>query len=138
MDVTARQMATGLRRTLREHFPSLMEQLETLPDVRARKGYSAAELVMGAVSMFLFQDGSRNRANQNRSEPCFGENYARLFGMDMPHLDTVTDFLRTLEVEALEKVKAALTGALIRATSFQGRPAPGALPHGCGRCQWNR
>lgn len=95
-----------------------MGQLEALPDSRRRRAYGTAEIVMAALSLFLFQDGSRNRANQNRVEPAFAENYYRLFGLGMPHLDTVNDFLCTLDEHVLEDLKALLVQALIGSKVF--------------------
>ena len=63
--------------------------------------------------MFLFKETSRNAFNNDSKEGHFKQNYLRVFKLRLPHMDTVEDFLRLLQPEALEALKAALIAGLI-------------------------
>jgi len=63
--------------------------------------------------MFLLRQGSRNTLNNNSKEAGFRTNYEKVFGMRLPHMDTVEDFLRRLEAGELETLKATLVAGLI-------------------------
>lgn len=89
-----------------------------LTDPRKRKEYNLAEIVMAAVAMFLFKEGSRNTFNSDRRQETFIKNYERIFGLRMPHMDTVEDVLRMLQPDALEKLKASLVSGLIEKKVF--------------------
>ncbi|WP_460432504.1 transposase family protein [Arachidicoccus ginsenosidivorans] len=82
--------------------------MNKLSDKRRRRDYSVAELVTGCISMFLFKQTTRNGANNDRQEEKFRENYYKLFKLRLPHMDTVERFLRLLDPEELEKLKAVL------------------------------
>jgi hypothetical protein len=78
-----------------------------LPDPRKAQGkeYTIEEVLMGGLSLFLFKEGSRNQLNNHRSDGLFSEHYRQMFGLKLPHLDTVNDVLRELPDEYLEEVK---------------------------------
>ena len=63
--------------------------------------------------MFVFKETSRNAMNNDRKEGYFKENYFKVFGQRLPHLDTVETFLRQLPGACLEELKAKLISALI-------------------------
>lgn len=84
-----------------------------LTDPRKRKEYNLAEIIMAAVVMFLFKEGSRNSFNTDRRQETFIKNYERIFGLCMPHMDTVEDVLRMVQPDELEKLKASLVSGLI-------------------------
>lgn len=100
-------------KTILQYFPDLFNRISELPDYRERKQYEIAELVIGAIAMFLFKEGSRNAMNNDRKETKFSKNYCRLFKLKLPHMDTVEDLFRILEEEELEALKAALVAGLI-------------------------
>jgi hypothetical protein len=68
------------------------------------------EIVMGAISIFLFKLGSRNNLNNKRREEPFVENYFQTFGLRLPHQDTTADVLCRLAPGKLEQVKIDLMG----------------------------
>lgn len=68
--------------------------------------------------MFLLRETSRNAINNDRKEAHFLENYYKIFGQRLPHLDTVDDYLRLLEGTELEELKAALVAGLIEQKVF--------------------
>jgi hypothetical protein len=72
-----------------------------------------AEILTGAISMFLFRQGSRNALNNIRYVNQFKSNYQSLWGLRLSHLDTVDAVLRTLEPEELGRVNAKLVSHLI-------------------------
>lgn len=86
----------------------------TLPDSRQRKQYHAQELCMAGITMFMFKEGSRNAYNNERKDTRFRDNYNKLFGLSLPHMDSVDDFFRELPEQELEKVKVNMVSHLIR------------------------
>ena len=68
--------------------------------------------------MFLFKEGSRNAFNNDRRQERFFKNYERMFGIRLPHMDTVEAVLRVLQPDELEKLKACLVSGLIEKKVF--------------------
>jgi len=101
-------------KTLHKYCPVLPSTLNDLPDIRKRKEYSTNELCMAGISMFLLKEGSRNAYNNDRNESIFSENYRSVFGLALPHMDTVEDYFRQLPEGQLENVKQKLVSGLIR------------------------
>jgi len=94
------------------HFPNLLESLEKITDPRKRKQYKMQELLLGCIMMYVFKEGSRNGFNQDRKTEQFSKNYHRLFGMRLPHLDTVDEVLRNVDTKQLETLKGLLLKGL--------------------------
>jgi hypothetical protein len=88
-----------------------------LSDGRRRRNYQVAELVTGCITMFLLKETSRNALNNDRDER-FKSNYAKIFKLRLPHMDTVDDFLRLLPPDELEQLKAALVSSMIEQKMF--------------------
>ena len=61
--------------------------------------------MLGGLSLFLFKEGSRNQLNNHRRDSHFSAHYHQLFGMKLPHMDTVKDVLCELDNEKLEQVR---------------------------------
>lgn len=91
-----------------------MPHLSTLPDPRLRKDYRIEEIFMSGIGLFLFKEGSRNAFNADRNENVFQENYKKLFGMRLPHLDTTEDVFRLSNESYLEQIKVSIISGLIR------------------------
>ena len=87
--------------------------MNSLQDNRQRKSYEVSELLTGCLAMFLFKETSRNAFNNDIKEGHFKQNYLKVFKLQLPHMDTVEDFLRILQPEELEALKAALVAGLI-------------------------
>jgi secreted Zn-dependent insulinase-like peptidase len=68
---------------------------------------------MGAIAIFLFKFGSRNKLNNKRREKPFVANYEQTFGVRLPHQDTTKDVLRKLSPEKLEQVKMDLISNML-------------------------
>ena len=53
-----------------------------MPDYRGKRAtYEMSEIILAAVIMFLFKEGSRNQMNEDREEDQFRANYETLFGL---------------------------------------------------------
>jgi hypothetical protein len=68
--------------------------------------------MMGGLNLFLLKEGSRNSINNHRKDGYFSEHYKRMFGMRLPHQDTVADLLCDLPCEQVEEVKMDLMSEL--------------------------
>jgi hypothetical protein len=108
-----KDLANSIPKTIHHFFPRFKNQLQKIEDYRKKNDYEISELLFGAISLFLFKQGSRNRFNNHRSDKDFLSNYEKLFGMRLPHQDTINDLLRVLNPEALEKFKASMIRELI-------------------------
>ena len=96
----------GLRQTIAHFFPDLYERLAEIEEVRQAPRYRMVEILLGAIGMFLFKEGSRNAFNNERQERKFLKNYRRIFKVRLPHMDTVDEVLRLLKEEELERLRA--------------------------------
>lgn len=98
---------------LQRHYPDFNDLLTGIPDHRERTTYQVAEIIMAGLSMFIFKRQSRNHADCSVSGH-FEVNHITLFGMRLPIMDTVNDFLRQLPPEELERMKHALIQGLLK------------------------
>ncbi len=96
-----------------KRFPELLSDINGLIDSRKRNEYSMAEIVTGALFMFLFKETSRNAYNNDRCDPVFEKNYYRQFKLRLPHPDTIEDLMRVLSPDLLEELKMGLVSGLI-------------------------
>jgi hypothetical protein len=101
------------------HFPDIFERFDNLPDKRKRTEYSMAEIITGALFMFVFKETSRNAYNNDRREAIFRKNFYRCFRMNLPHADAFEDVLRELGPLQFEILKAHLVSALIEQRVFR-------------------
>ncbi len=97
---------------LKRHYPNFDELVNSIPDHRQRSSYQVAELIMAGLCMFIFKRGSRNQADLGVNA-AFEQNYAHIFGLRIPIMDTVDVFLRKLEPKELEKLKTVLVKQLM-------------------------
>jgi hypothetical protein len=68
---------------------------------------------MAGLAMFIFKRGSRNNTDCSISGN-FEDNFIAVFGLRLPIMDTVDDFLRKLPPEALEGLKKILVQRLVQ------------------------
>lgn len=108
-----------IRSVIETHFPELFQSFNDLTDKRKRKDYRMAEIVTGALFMYLFKETSRNAYNNDRHDACFRKNFFRYFGINLPHADASDDVLRVLPPEELELLKMNLVSALIEQKIFR-------------------
>lgn len=103
-----------IARTIDHFFPDWKETLNSIPDYRGNRAtYEMAEIILASVFMFLFKEGSRNQMNEDREVGQFEANYKTLFGLKLPHLDTVSDVMNKLEEEHLESCRRHLIKYLL-------------------------
>jgi DDE_Tnp_1-associated len=102
-----------LFKTINHFFPDLLEHLRRIEDCRSQPDYALTEILMAAIAMFIFQQGSRNAFNNLRQEAKFAKHYWRLFKLRLPHLDTVHRVLCQLADDALEHLKQQLVKTLL-------------------------
>jgi len=97
----------GYPQTINHRFPDLLSSFSQLPDTRKAQGkqYTTQEIMMGGLSLFTFKTGSRNQLNNNRNDGHFSEHYHQMFGMKLPHQDTVKELLCELSPHHLEQIK---------------------------------
>jgi len=115
------KLAHSIPKTIKHYFPYFRSQLQKIEDHRSKSDYEISELLMGAISLFLFKQGSRNSYNNNRKDKDFLSNYEKLFGMRLPHQDTINDLLRVLDPLVLEEFKTSMVRALIEKKVFHKR-----------------
>jgi hypothetical protein len=82
-----------------------MEELRGIKDPRKMCQYPVEEIYMACICMFIYKQKSRNSFNNTSSQGDFCANYRRLFGVELPHMDTVNVFFRQCSPEAVERVK---------------------------------
>jgi len=107
-----------LHKTINHHFPNLYSDLGELPDFRRKSEYGMTSILMGAIGLFLFKETSRNSFNLDREKEKFSSNYEKIFGLALPHMDTVNRVLERIEVEAIEKLKETLIKQLLNKRIF--------------------
>jgi hypothetical protein len=108
-----KDLANSIPKTIKHFFPRFKQALQKIEDYRKKSDYEISELIFGAISLFLFKQGSRNTFNSNRADKDFSSNYEKLFGMRLPHQDTINDLFRKLNPKELEKFKTSMIRELI-------------------------
>ena len=115
-------MAACIPATVKQRFPELFQSFARLPDSRKPQGrqYGMKEIMTGGLSLFLFKSGSRNQLNNNRQSGHFEDHYRNLFGMKLPHQDTVSDVLRELDPAKLNQCRMDLMSGLFNQKCLRG------------------
>ena len=109
----AKKLLYAIPKTIHHYFPQFKRYLRQIEDCRKRSEYELSEILTGAISLFLFKEGSRNAFNQDRKDSEFVNNYEKLFGLRLPHMDTVDDLFRAISPEELERFKIKLIENLL-------------------------
>jgi hypothetical protein len=94
-------------------FPDLLERLRQVEDCRQKSDYTLVEILLAAIMLFVFRQGSRNALNNKRAEKKFKRHYERWFKLRWPHLDTVHRVLCRLPDTELEQLKHTLVKTLL-------------------------
>lgn len=112
-------------RVIRPLLPTLLEQLEKIPDPRqpGKVKHALTSLMVFGVLCFVLQLGSRREATREMSWPQFELNLRTLFPEleSIPHADTLYRLLRDLgeDVQSIEQAHVALITQLIRKKKFR-------------------
>jgi len=112
-------MVKSIYNTIHHFYPTLFDKLELLLDIRQLSDYTIAEIVFACIAMYIFKEGSRNSFNNDRSEDKFRKNYFNVFGLRLPHMDTVNNVIKHLPEDCLEKLKTELVKELIEKKVFK-------------------
>lgn len=107
------ELLHNIPKTINHFFPKFIKSLKKIPDYRKGTRYNLSEIIMGGISMYLLKEGSRNAFNNDRMDYNFRKNYELLFGMNLPHMDTVEGVFRVIREEELEMFKLAMVRELI-------------------------
>ena len=111
-------LAHSIPKTISHYFPRFKKDLQNVEDYRKRSNYSLEELLMGVINLFLFKKGSRNSFNNDRADDDFIDNYEKLFGIRLPHMDTINDMLEKLSPKELENFKTKMIRELLEKKVF--------------------
>jgi hypothetical protein len=110
-------------RVLRKDLPTLLAQLEQIPDPRdpRKRRHKLTSLLLYGLLMFVFQFASRRETNREMSLPQFMANLQLLFPEidTLPHADTLFRLLRDIDLDHLEQAHVDLVRRLIRGKSFR-------------------
>ena len=98
-----------IAKTIRECFPDLQNQLNSIPDERVNPFYSMGDVVFSVISMFILKAKSRNSINENRRKEGFATAFAKIFNYNMPHLDTCHNIIKKSILSILERSFFALS-----------------------------
>ena len=117
-DAVSKQM-----RLLRKELPTLLGQLEQIPDPRdpRKRRHKLTALLLYGLLMFVFPFSSRRETNREISRPQFMTTLQLLFPEidTLPHADTLFRLLRDIDLEHLEQAHVDLIKRLIRGKSFR-------------------
>ncbi|HYQ92635.1 MAG TPA: hypothetical protein VES89_11335, partial [Candidatus Competibacteraceae bacterium] len=102
-----------LLKTIHHFFPDLWERLRQLEDCRQKADYTLVEILLAAIMLFVFRQGSRHALNNKRAEKKFKRHYERWFQVRLPHLDTVHRGLCRLPDTEWEPLKHTLVKTLV-------------------------
>jgi len=108
----------NIRQVMHCHFADLSVRLSALGDPRKFETYAIEELVMAAIVLSILECNSRNAFNTKAREEKFCKNYYRFFGLALPHMDTVNDFFKLLDVQEMEEIRCCLISNLIEKRVF--------------------
>lgn len=106
-----------VNRTITHFLPDIKDWIiESCPTTRRQASikYGIEEIVLSAVFMYVCKSGSRNNLNEDRKDAVFKKNFRSLFGIRLPHMDTVNKVMEKLPPEALEKLRNKIIRHLMK------------------------
>jgi len=106
-----------VKRTITYFLPNIKSWIiESCPDTRrqASTEYGIEEIVLSAVFMYVCKSGSRNSLNEDRKDSVFKNNFRCLFGIRLPHMDTVNKVMEKLPPDALENLRNKIIRHLLK------------------------
>jgi len=107
-----------LHKVIHHFFPNLFDNMRELKDCREKSAYELAEIITACLAIFIFKSGSRNEFNNQCGNGNFKKNYQRLFGLALPHPDTVDRVMRKLSEEQLVQLKQRMVQALLKSKTL--------------------
>jgi hypothetical protein len=106
----------------RRKIPNFDSEIKNhIIDTRKNQGkkYSTKDLILSALCIFIFKEGSRNAYNLDIDQPFFKRNIQNALKFKLAHADTIDDFFRDLDHECLHKLKTSLIQTLISTKVFE-------------------
>jgi len=108
---------------LRSQLPLILNGLKKIPDHRApgKIKHKITVLMLYGLLMFVFQFASRREVNRKMTRPLFEKNLQAFFPEleSLPHSDTLFRVLKTIDIEALERIQIDVLNNLIRKKKFK-------------------
>ncbi len=104
--------------TTRRTWPHFEALLNAIPDHRKRSTYEVGEILMAGLTMFIFKRKSRNNTDKT-IRGNFEKNYLTLWGLRLPIMETVDNFLKELSPDDLERLKHELVRSLVRRKTLE-------------------
>jgi len=96
-NATGRIVLYQVKKVLHCHFPTILQQVSQLSDIRSYKEYRIEELVMGGIMLFLFKSTSRNDFDHKRKDSVFVKNDYQVFRLRLPGTEAMDDILKVLD-----------------------------------------
>ena len=90
-----------------------------MPDHRKKHFYEVKELLFSGLLMFLFNQKTRNNADNTSKNEDYLDNIQRVFAVRVPVMDTVDLFLRKLDATELENIKQDMFRELVKSKVLQ-------------------
>ena len=108
---------------LRSQLPLILNGLKKIPDHRnpGKIKHKITVLMLYGLLMFVFQFASRREVNRKMTRPLFEKNLLAFFPEleSLPHSDTLFRALKTIDIEALERIQISVLNNLIRKKKFK-------------------
>ena len=105
--------------TVTHHFPLLFDWMRELDDPRKKASpFELAAHLTACLALFIFKAGSRNEYNQKRKDLQFQKNFKKLFGLPMPHGDSVHNVIVLLNETQVERLNQKMVQVLLKRKVF--------------------
>ena len=115
--------SSKLIKLINHFFPNLIEKLKAVSDKR-HKGYVIYDnyiILLFRILMSIFYIKSMRSATEKLNNSIFIENFGKLCGIklnEIPHFNTVNNYLKTIEPEEIQAIIQAMVRQLIRNKIF--------------------
>ena len=113
-------------------LPGIIKRLSKINDLRRPKSikHSIAVLLFFGLLLFLFRIKSKRDFNAQMTGPGMFEFFHKLFPEinSIPHADTITRILKTVNTESIEQVHINMIKSLIKKKKFRKLLLSGKLP----------
>lgn len=119
------KFASELLKIIKRFFPDLIPSLKLVVDPRNKSyiKYKTEIILFTRILALIFQINSMRSLTDNFNTQIAIDNIYKILDIDnlleLPHYDTINDFLSRLDPKELEKIIAELANRLIRMRSFE-------------------
>lgn len=105
-----------MSKILKHQLPELKELIvKEIKDPRRKKSctYPIESIILSVIAMYLLRCGSRNSFNNDGRDVQWDKNFKQLFGVRMPHMDTVDQVMERIDETLMERLKVELIRVLL-------------------------